>query len=98
MKVVTTILFMCFALSAAAEDYKAPKVQLKSKTPKKTVEVKKGEWESGLSYKVEEDPEADRNIASDQEDVNGRDPSSIENPIPKVERWDFEDIENSPVE
>ena len=40
----------------------------------------------------------DRNIASDQEDENGRDPSSIENPIPKVERWDFEDIENSPVE
>lgn len=96
MKVLMTFLILCFATGTMAEEYKAPKVKLNTKTPKKTVEVKKGEWESGLSYKVEEDPEVDRNIASDQEDKNGRDPSSIENPIPKVERWDFEDIENSP--
>jgi len=97
MKVLITFLIMGFMTGAIAEEYKAPKVKLKTKTPKKTVEVKKGEWESGLSYKVEEDPEADRNIASDQED-KGRDPSSIENPIPKVERWDFEDIENTPID
>ncbi|MCO4792157.1 MAG: hypothetical protein KC493_00490 [Bacteriovoracaceae bacterium] len=98
MKTILTIMILAFTLGVKAEEYKAPSVKFNDKSPKAKVDVKKGEWESGLSYKVEEDPAADRNIASD-EDESGRDPSSTEEmDIPKVEKWDFEDIENSPVE
>lgn len=87
-----------------AEEYQAPKVKLKKVDQKKlNVSADVGNLNSGLSYKVEDQPYNDRAVASDEEpkvkSKTGRDPSSksqVEYDQSGVEMWKFEDIEQHP--
>jgi hypothetical protein len=98
-------LTLTLSLSAFAEEYKAPDLKLKKIDNKKMkTTVKTGNWESGLSYKVEDKATNERAVASDQENsvkpMPSRDPSSsgkaeVENDG-EVHMWKFEDIEQHP--
>ncbi|MBT7610355.1 MAG: hypothetical protein HN576_11410 [Bacteriovoracaceae bacterium] len=107
MKIVLFTSFITFSLcfSASAEQYKAPDLKLKKiDNTKMKAQVKESNWESGLSYKVEDKASNERAVASDEElgvkSMPSRDPSSnSKSKVVKegeVESWKFEDIEQHP--
>lgn len=104
MKFTLLTLSMIFlSFSVYSEEYKAPKVKLKTVDQKQlNVSVQSGNLDSGLNYKVEDRPFNDRAVASDEEPAKkskkGRDPSSktLVEYEQDVKMWKFEDIEDHP--
>ena len=93
-----TLAFFIFSLSLScfsmswAQTYKAPKLEkIQSKTKK--VSVKKETWESG--YKVQDQFESERGLASEEEKKKmdeGRNPSSRSKKLktPKARQWRYD--------
>lgn len=82
-----------FAFSVNAEEYKAPKFKWnnsKSVPDVKVVQEKDFKDFGENSYRVEEGPESQRNVASEEEE-EGRGPSSTPEPeVPTVQPWPYQ--------
>lgn len=78
-----TVLMSIFALSTRSEEYNAPKFDWKRKSIPKVQVAKESEFKDfeENSYKVEEVPVYQRDVASEDEE-EGRGPSSTAKPDP----------------
>ena len=103
-----TILFAFSVASTAfaqndSDTYQAPEFNLRERSLDH-VEVRSGNWDSSMRFRVHEDPMRDRGIASDEEYSSdnqiSRDPSSYEplelNFETDVQKWRWQDIEHQP--
>ncbi|MCF8059489.1 MAG: hypothetical protein K9K67_09345 [Bacteriovoracaceae bacterium] len=90
-----TLLMSFFAFSTLSEEYKAPKLRWKSQDTAPVVNVAqekdfKDFGENG--YRVEEAPVYQRDVASENVDEEGRNPSSATSPEPsgpQLRPWIF---------
>ena len=85
-------------LAEPTDSYKGPKLKWKERDVK-AADVKKDKWDTNFQYRVQEKPYNRRGIASDPEseksdvkpmkskDMNGRDPSSLVDPL----KYEFQD-------
>lgn len=82
-----------FAFSAKSEEYRAPKFKWnksKSIPDVKVVQEKDFKEFGENSYRVEESPESQRNVASEDEENEGRGPSSTPEPeVPTAQPWPY---------
>ena len=96
MKVTHAILITVFmgviTFSTLAGEYKKPSIKWKSSNASSKVEVAKErdfkEFKEN-SYKVEEDPSTQRNLASEDEE-EGRGPSSESPKHQEMQRWQYQ--------
>ncbi len=96
MKVTHAILITVFmgimTFSSFASEYKKPSIKWKSSTTATEVKVAKEsdfkEFKEN-SYKVEEDPSSQRNLASEAEE-EGRGPSSESNEKFEIQNWHYQ--------
>lgn len=89
------------SFTAVAEPYKAPNIKISMHPDHSGQVIKKGQWES--EYKVEDKVYPDRELASEEEEVDydpkDRSPSSERKPSskikkPSIEPWPFDPSEN----
>lgn len=66
MKTIVATLTLLLSITTYAEGYKAPKLKVPKSSPKKA-KVKKADMDDQNSFRVEEEFEADRDLASDEE-------------------------------
>lgn len=78
-----TVLMSIFAFSTHSEEYRAPRLDWKRKAMPKVEVAKEGDFKDfeENSYKVEEVPVYQRDVASEEEE-DGRNPSSTAKPDP----------------
>lgn len=93
---ILIFLMSFFAFSSSADEYKAPKFrwkQPKSLPNVKVVQEKDFKEFGENSYRVDEDPESQRNVASEEEE-EGRGPSSTKqdpySPAALPASWHYE--------
>jgi len=74
---ITIAFILTFSNSLLADQYTLPQIEFKAQKTKK-VKVVKEEWDSATTYRVQERPEGERNIASEKKKGIKlfRDPSS----------------------
>lgn len=81
-----TVLMSIFALSTRSEEYRAPRLDWKRKAIPKVKVAKESDFKDfeENSYKVEEEPVYQRDVASEEDTVEeeGRNPSSTAKPDP----------------
>ena len=96
----TLLLMTCFFLSFASfagdkDTYKGPKFKL-SAHPVVDPEVKDPDIEKEGRFKIQEGPQSERNVASDEEeDVRGPSSDDPKKPVPKKQK-EFLEIGPSP--
>ena len=93
--------FLIFAsLNAVAGPYQAPDVKISLHPDHAGQVIQEGDWETG--YKVEENALPDREVASEEEEIDNskdrspsseRKPSSKKTTKPSVEPWPFDPSE-----